>query len=207
MILALILIFSLFGINKAKDFPIILQQDTGNITDKYLDCQTNTCTLDFVRFLFKKKFSITRNPDVPVGEIKYLKLYQAFFAAEDNTEGIFYIDLGDSDIEVIFEQSSILSKIIILKAKRLNSTLSVFNYIVSVFHGWEFMQFTDTEIRNLDSYCNLTTSQNILENIYRNFSEFNCSDEFSPYDLSGEYREEFIKNVTEDNNLKVKKST
>ena len=61
------------------------------------------------------------------------------------------------------------------------------------------MTFTDTEIRNFDSSCDDKGSDLFVQYLYKNFSDFSCGAEFSPYELSEDYRKEFIEGVLDPN--------
>lgn len=172
-LITILTILAFFSPHKQKTFPIQLIQDDQDVTDKYLDCNGNICTLQFVRFLYKDSFQIIRTSE-PLDKIKRIRLYQAFFASEDNNQGSFTLDIPDKELKVEFEQSSFISKTIKIKAFSFKAVLSVFNYVSASFNCVQEMKFIDTEIRNYKSDCILNMGKDIIKKVYLAHDQWIC---------------------------------
>lgn len=157
-----------------SDYPFQLLRDKKDITSKYLDCKNDTCTLQFVRFLFQDSFKILRT-DSPLGEINKLRLYQVFFSSENNDIGSFLLDIPDKNVSVRIEQSSFNGKIIKIRVFELRAILSVFNYADAAFNCEEGMVFVDSEIKNLDNDCLMSLGGDFVQSFYGKMGNWTCS--------------------------------
>jgi hypothetical protein len=95
-------------------------------------------------------------------------------------------------LAIVFEKSSIQSKMVQINCETMDMSLSIVNYSFAYFLITENLNLYSTNVSNSFNSCGGQLTANFLDSFSSDLEQIQCVESFSPYKLTEKNRDGFV---------------